>query len=283
MDNRPMMVQLKPKGRRKILVTTDMVTGGLKGYKTDNFSLKNALKGIGDLAKDSGIPGVGLAGSIISKAADSSGKKKATTGGTVLPGVLGDYEGRLLRDKSDSGKVFLISNGQPVYQSTLTKDQWSKVTDVARLPPSGTVQKVTSVTPMISPLPMSVPVTPSDANIFAAIQESQRNNTKTLADQIQEYVQMIPKDQQQAIKTKAQNIFNSGSNGVLTAAQKKLQSLSTSILPKTKGVKDAEALLTAPQHGEKSDKSTLSFSSPWVIGGIVAVVVVIVVAVILKR
>jgi len=295
MDNRviPMFVsgnKYLPRGKgKRFTVTTDLVTGAMNGFRNtqvDNFNLGNAVKNLGKLAGATGIPIISQVGNGLSNVIEN---KQASKQGAVLGGTLADYEGQLLRDKSDkAGPVYLIQNGKPIHQTSLTDAQWKQVTDVARLPPSPFVLQgglqgtgiTKSMTPILSPIAPSYPVAPGDANIAAAA-----NSTgQSMADKLVQYVESLPSSQKQTMLSKAQGIFDSGSNGLLTKAQKALQNASMGILPKTKAVKDAEALLTAPQYGGNQEtESKLSFSSPWVIGGLIAVVIGIVIIVALKR
>lgn len=272
------------KGRR-IVVSTDLVTGAMNGFKNtqvDSFNLGNIIKGAGKLAAATGIPIVSQAGNTAANLVENKQSKKSSVISNV--GTLGDWEQRVIRDKS-TGNTYFVNNGKavPYPIGSIAPDgmkyDWGSVQDLAKLPSSGTgtVTKVTSVTPMISPLPPSVPTTPGDANILAATKAS----NLSMADKIVQQVESMTPEQRQAILSKAQGIFDSGSNGVLSKAQKALQNATLGILPKTKAVKDAEAILTAPQHDGEGSK--ISFSSPWVIGGIITVIVGIIVLVVLKK
>lgn len=309
MDNRPMTVQMKPKGRRKVVVATDLVTGAMNGFNNvavDNFNLGNIVKTIGDLAKGTGLPVISQIGGGISNAIATKQATKAVSAANSL-GTLSDYENKLIRVARD--KVYLVTNGVANYVNKLPLSDgrgWESVIEVPSMPvsptpftlqgslagtplPATSTVKTVAITPMISPLPISVPKAPGDANIAAAVQSSQTSqNTQapqTLVQSIIDAASAIPANQQQSILQKAQTIFDSGTNGLLTSAQKALQNATTNLLPKTKALKDAEALLTAPQFGGNTaaPSSTISFSNPWVIGGIVGVVVLLVITVIAMR
>lgn len=281
-----MVVPLKPSNRRRVVVKTDVVTGAMNNFSdVDNFSLGNLVKGIGNIASATKLPIISTVGQATAGLVQNSQDKK--TASSPAGKSLADYEGKYIRVGFPANKnapIYFVSGGEAKYLDKLPSPRPS-IIEVPVLP--GTAVKKIEVTPMISPLPMSVPSTPGDANIKAAVQAT----GQSMAEKIVQQVEKIPVAEKQAILQKAQGIFDSGSNGVLSKAQKQLQNLSTSILPKTKAVKDAEKLLTAPQHkgnqplpnNGNEPGSSLSFSNPWVIGGIVAVIIGIIVIVAVKR
>lgn len=294
MDNRSMTVTMKPRGRRRVVVSTDLVTGAMNGFtpNLDHFSiptivgspiLKNVAAG-GATGAVGGPVGaaVGAGAGLLKGIFDIKKNKEAAKAAANNPaGNMADWEGQLIRVARD--KVYQVKNGKAEYVSKLPLPDgrsWESVKEVASMPLTGSVVKVTSVTPQISPLPPSVPMAPGDANIFAAIQAT----GQSMSDKITQAVQGIPVEQQRQMLAKAQQIYDSGGSGILTKAQKALQNATMGILPKTREVKNAEAILTAPQFGGPSPQgSSLSFTNPWVIGGIVAAIIGIIIVVAIKK
>lgn len=254
MDNRQGTVlmnvsggRIRNGGRKRRIVKTDLVTGGLRGMEPDNFLKGVAKAGIKLFTKDPAKEQEKLKkleGDKVMNVLDKGVKALAGAiglgTGLKAAGVIG---------KKEASKVTSIDTSG--FNATVSKPS---------LEPS--IKTVKSVTPMISPLPPSVPSTPGDAAIEAAMQESQRNPATSLPDAIVRAAEFIPESRRAEILNKAQGIYESGSNGLLTKAQKQLQELSAGILPKTKPVKDAEKLLTAPQHSGNLKASTETLGFP---------------------
>lgn len=217
--------------RKRKVVVTDLVTGGLKGMKPDHFKFTDVLNKLGTgviraTTKDK------------TKEAKKVSDLKAKTDKIAASGV--GKAGNALANLAVAALAVAggVKGGQAIAKGIKAGKQ------------------VKSVTPAISPIKPSVPGSTGDAAIEAAIQETQRNPGTSLPDALVKATDKMPKEQRDKIISKAQQIYDSGSQGVLSTAQKKLQELSTGILPKTKPVKDAEALLTMPQNSGTAQAST---------------------------
>lgn len=263
MDNRPIAIKMTPKGRRKIRVSTDIVTGGLRGMQPDLSKLS-----LGTV--DSFSLGIGKA---IAKGVTKLTTKDPIKEKEKLAKIDAAYNKPAVKTASNImnaiGTAALGVLGVKALKGDLKKD-------TPKAPPAPSIDTsafkrpslVKSVTPMISPLPPSVPASPGDANIEAAVQESERN-PGNLGSFLAEQAEKIDLPTRQEILSRGQQIFDSGKQGILSKAQKQLQDLSTQILPKTKAVKDAEVLFTTPQTASMAgDASMIGGLSPMVLVGI---------------
>lgn len=270
MDNRRAVIALKPMGRKRRVIVSDMVSGSFDSFSRDHFKFSDIGKGIAKgvtslVTKDKAKEAEKLA-AIDAKYANSKGVKVLDKTVGIGLGLLAGLTG-----------AKALTGGFKKAAAPRTPSIDTSGFKPSMVKPSGP-SIVRSVTPMISPLPPSVPSTPGDAAMEAAAQESQETNDQGwLAGAVEKAAGLFTPEQRAAIMDKGRAIAESGKASVLTAAQKRLQELSTTgaMLPKTKSLKDAEALLMTPQHtADASSLSGLSMAAKIGIGLSVAGIIV---------
>lgn len=253
MDNRPGVMKVSRKGRR-VIIGRDIVSAAVGD--ADHFKFSDIGKGIAKgvtkfTTKDPAKERQKLAeidAKYAKLEASPMGKIGNTLAGLGLGAVAALTGAKALTGGFAKAASSVVKPSPKIDTSAMAGEMLKKPV------------LVKSMTPTISPLPPSVPSTPGDANITAAMEASERNpGTGWLGDAITRAAEKLPPELRNEITQRGRELAESGKKTVLSKAQKALSELSASgeLLPKTKALKDAESLLLTPQHAAGDASSVL--------------------------